>query len=128
MLSADEQPGIIRRVMDVRLATENQGVSVFRGPLLEPAEQALDDLQRELEGQSVPLIQEDDELGNSIILMPQGVEQQVLEKPTRPWIHWLLFGLTFLTTTWAGAMHQGVNLLQEPGAFTVGLPYSMDSC
>ena len=125
MLSAEEQPGIIRRMMDVRLATENQGVRVFRGPLLEPAEQALDDLQREFEGQSVPLIQEDDELGNSIILMPQVVEEEVLEKPTRPWIHWLLFGLTFLTTTWAGAMHQGVNLLQEPGSITVGLPYSI---
>ena len=79
MLSADEQPGIIRRVMDVRLATENQGVSVFRGPLLEPAEQALYDLQREFEGRSVPLIQDDDELGNSIILLPQVVEQEVLE-------------------------------------------------
>jgi membrane-associated protease RseP (regulator of RpoE activity) len=125
MLSAEEQPGIIRRVMDVRLATENQGVSDFRGPLLEPAEEALADLQREFEGESVPLIQEDDELGNSIILMPQVVEQVVLEKPTLPWIHWLLFGLTFLTTTWAGAMHQGVNLLQVPGAITVGLPYSI---
>ena len=125
MLTAEEQPGIIRRVMDVRLATENQGVRVFRGPLLEPADQALDDLQREFEGQSVPLIQEDDEFANSIILMPQVVEQDVLEKPTRPWVHWLLFGLTFLTTTWAGAMHQGVNLLQQPGSFAVGLPYSI---
>jgi len=125
MLTPEEQPSIIRRVMDVRLATENQGVSVFRGPLLEPAEQALDDLQREFEGQSVPLIQEDDELGNSILLMPRVVEQEVLKKPTRPWIHWFLFGLTFLTTTWAGAVHQGVNLLQQPGSFTVGLPYSI---
>ena len=125
MLSVDEQPSVIRRVMDVRLATENQGVSVFRGPLLEPADQALNDLQTEFEGRNLPLIQEDDELGNSIILMPLVAEQAVLEKPTRPWIHWLLFGLTFLTTTWAGAMHQGVNLLQEPGSFTVGLPYSI---
>lgn len=125
MLSVDEQPSIIRRVIDVRLATEDQGVSVFRGPLLEPAEQALDDLQKEFEGRNIPLIQEDDELGNSIILMPQVVAQEVLEKPTRLWIHWLLFSLTFLTTTWAGAMHQGVNLLQEPGSFATGLPYSI---
>ncbi|QDV78367.1 site-2 protease family protein [Botrimarina mediterranea] len=125
MLSTEEQPSIIRRVMDVRLATENHGVSVFRGPLLEPADQALNDLQKEFEGRNIPLIQEDDELGNSIILMPQSVEQAVLGKPTRPWIHWLLFGLTFLTTTWAGAMHQGVNLVQEPGSLVVGLPYSI---
>lgn len=125
MLVPEEQPGIIRRVMDVRLATEKHGVRMFRGPLLEPAEQALKDLQTEFEGRFVPLIQEDDELGNSIILMPQVVEEQVLERSTRPWVHWLLFGLTFLTTTWAGAMHQGVNLLQDPNSFTVGLPYSI---
>lgn len=125
MLAPEEQPGIIRRVMDVRLATEKHGISMFRGPLLEPAEQALKDLRTEFEGRIVPLIQEDDELGNSIILMPQVVEEKVFERSTRPWIHWLLFGLTFLTTTWAGAMHQGVNLLQDPRSFTVGLPYSI---
>ena len=124
MLPPEQQPTIVRRVMDVRLATEKDGVSVFRGPLLEPAEQALDDLQRELEGQRVALIQEDEELGNVILLMPWGAEP-VQDRPTRLWIHWLLFGLTFLTTTWAGALHQGVNLLQEPGRFTIGLPYSI---
>ena len=30
-----------------------------------------------------------------------------------------------LTTTWAGAAHQGVNLLREPERFAVGLPYSL---
>jgi membrane-associated protease RseP (regulator of RpoE activity) len=37
----------------------------------------------------------------------------------------LLFALTLGTTTWAGAAHQGVNLLREPGRFTVGLPYAL---
>jgi membrane-associated protease RseP (regulator of RpoE activity) len=37
----------------------------------------------------------------------------------------MLFGLTFLTTTWAGALQQGVNLLAEPGKFAIGLPYSI---
>lgn len=29
-----------------------------------------------------------------------------------------------LTTTWAGAAHQGIDLLREPGQFATGLPYS----
>ena len=33
--------------------------------------------------------------------------------------------LTLFTTTWAGALHAGVNLLQEPGQIGVGLPYSL---
>jgi membrane-associated protease RseP (regulator of RpoE activity) len=37
----------------------------------------------------------------------------------------LLLFLTFLTTTFAGAAHQGVNLLRQPEQFAVGLPYSL---
>lgn len=37
----------------------------------------------------------------------------------------LLLGATLLTTTWAGALHRGVNLLQEPARWTVGLPYAV---
>jgi membrane-associated protease RseP (regulator of RpoE activity) len=47
--------------------------------------------------------------------------------PAKPnWaLHALLFLATLATTTWAGALHAGVNLLQEPARFTVGLPYSL---
>jgi membrane-associated protease RseP (regulator of RpoE activity) len=37
----------------------------------------------------------------------------------------LLVAATLATTTWAGALQQGVNLWQEPGRFAVGLPYSL---
>ena len=43
----------------------------------------------------------------------------------RPMWNLLLFLATLVTTTWAGAMHQGVNLVQEPGRFAVGLPYAL---
>jgi membrane-associated protease RseP (regulator of RpoE activity) len=33
--------------------------------------------------------------------------------------------LTFATTTWAGALHQGVDILQNAANFAVGLPYSI---
>jgi membrane-associated protease RseP (regulator of RpoE activity) len=59
------------------------------------------------------------------MLMPKAVEEVALERPTRPWVHWLLFGLTVFTTTYAGAAHQGVDLLREPRRFAVGLPYSL---
>ena len=68
-------------------------------------------------------VQEDEQLGAKIVLIPKGSEEGVSRKPVRPWLHWLLFGLTLVTTTWAGASHQGVDLAQEPGRFAVGLPY-----
>jgi membrane-associated protease RseP (regulator of RpoE activity) len=57
--------------------------------------------------------------------MPRRVERAELERRVRPWLHVLLFGLTILTTTWAGATHQGINLLSEPSRFTAGLPYAL---
>ena len=125
MIPDGDQPEVVRSVMDVRVATRQQGAGIFRGRLLIPADEALRRLQTDLGENAVPLLQQDEELGTAIVLMNKPTEEAVLERPTRLWLHWLLFGLTFLTTTWAGALHQGVNLLQQPGAFAVGLPYSI---
>ena len=92
-----------------------------------PADQALKKLESELGENAVPLIQQDDELGTAIVLMNRATDEATLERPTRAWLHWLLFALTFVTTTYAGALHQGVNLWEQPGAFTVGLPYSIET-
>lgn len=125
MLGVEEQPDTIRELMDVRIATEEADVRVFRGRLKTSAETAFLRLQDEFSERTVPLVQQDEQTGAAILLMPKAVEEATLERSTRSWLHWLLFGLTFLTTTWAGAMHQGVNLLEEPARFAVGLPYSV---
>lgn len=125
MLSEAEQPEVVRELMNVRMALEEGGTRIFRGRLRQPAESAFQRLQQELSPQTVPLLQQDEQFGSAIVLMPKPVEQATLERPTRPWLHWTLFGLTVLTTTWAGALHQGINLLEEPQRFAVGLPYSI---
>ena len=125
MILPEEQPEVIREIMDVRLATERDGVRIFRGRLVEAADTAYAKLRRTFTGQTVPLLQEDEQLGAAVALLPKPVEEAQLERPIRPWLSLLLFGLTIVTTTWAGAAHQGVNLLQEPKRFTVGLPYAL---
>jgi membrane-associated protease RseP (regulator of RpoE activity) len=125
MLYGDEQPDAVRQVMDVRLATEENGVRLFRGELREAPETAYAHLKSAFSADTVPLLQEDERLGAAIVLMPRPVEEARLERPVRPWLHWTLFALTVATTTWAGAAHQGVNLLREPERFAVGLPYSL---
>lgn len=125
MIPDSEQLPAIQSVMDIRVATRQHGTSLFRGRLTTPADQALRQLESELGENVVPLIQQDEELGTAIVLMNKPTEQAALERKTRPWLHWLLFGVTFLTTTWAGALHQGVNLLEQPSAFAIGLPYSI---
>lgn len=125
MLHEPEQPEVVREVMKVRLATEEAGVRTFHGPLREPATTAYEKLKRAFSRQTVPMLQQDERHGAVIALLPNPVEEAALERPVRPSVNWLLFALTALTTTWAGAAQQGVNLLQEPRRFAVGLPYAL---
>jgi Zn-dependent protease len=125
MLQESEQPQIIRNAMNVRIATEEAGIQVFRGRLLEPATTVFEKLKQAYPEQMIPLIQEDEKLGNTIILLPKPVELAALEKPLRPRLHWILFALTIATTTWAGAAHQGIDLMREPARFVAGMPYSL---
>jgi membrane-associated protease RseP (regulator of RpoE activity) len=125
MLNEAEQPEAVRQVMDVKIAIEENGVQLFRGPLRDAASVSFEKLNRTLPQGFVPLVQQDEQLGAKIVLIPKAAEEGLARKPVRPWLHWLLFGLTIITTTWAGATHQGVDLVQEPGRFVVGLPYSI---
>ena len=125
MLNEAEQPEIVRQLMDVKIAIRENGVQLFRGPLRDSASATFEKLNITLGKSFVPLVQEDEQLGTKIVLIPKRAEEDIARKPVRPWLHWLLFGLTVITTTWAGAGHQGVDLAQEPGRFTVGLPYSI---
>jgi membrane-associated protease RseP (regulator of RpoE activity) len=124
-LAEPDQPEAVREVMNVRIATEEAGVQIYRGRLRESASAAFEKLKLAFTPGTVPLLQEDEKLGAAILLLPKPVEVQKLERPVHRWLHWLLFALTILTTTWAGAAHQGVNLLREPERFTAGLPYSL---
>lgn len=120
-----EQPQPITEVMEVKAATEQAGIRVFRGRLREPAEIVYERLKRIFFDDAMPLLQKDEQYGAAITLMPKSFQSGEQEQPVHPWVHWLLFGLTILTTTLAGAAHQGVNLLGEPERFAVGLPYSL---
>ncbi|MGH9632933.1 MAG: site-2 protease family protein [Bryobacteraceae bacterium] len=124
----EDVPQPVRQVMNVRVADEMEGVQIFRGKLRESAAAAYRVLRNSLSERVIPMMQEDPQdrrEGATIILLPKPVGQATLEKPVRPGVHWLLFLLTVVTTTFAGAAHQGVNLLNEPGRFAVGLPYSL---
>ena len=125
LLTVEEQPAAIKAVMDVRFAEEDGGVLIFRGRLREPAAAVYAKLKHALGVEFTPLLQADEQFGAAILLAPEPVESAVAEQYARPWVNGLLFVLTVITTTWAGAAHQGVDLLREPGRFSVGLPYAL---
>lgn len=120
-----DSPAPIHEVMDVQAAVEKSGVLIFRGPLREPAGAAFARLKAAFGEQSMPFLQPDEKYGTTILVMPKPVERARLERRSHPWVNWLLLIVTLLTTTFAGAMQQGVNLLHEPARFAVGLPYAI---
>ncbi|MBW8781395.1 MAG: site-2 protease family protein [Verrucomicrobia bacterium] len=125
MLPPEEQPPVVREVMEVHLAEEDHGVQIFRGKLRAAASEVFERLKPAFAPGGMPFLQKDERCGAAIIVLPRPLERATMEHRVRPWLHGLLFGLTLLTTTWAGAAQAGVNLLAEPGRFAVGLPYSL---
>lgn len=71
-------------------------------------------------------LQQDSDEKPVIVVVPTN-EAAIGEKAkvaSNPLINILLFLATIVTTTMAGASHQGINLFLEPSKFTIGLPYA----
>ena len=100
-------------------------VLIIDGELLQNPDQAYQSLKTRFEDVNVtPLLQENEDERPQIVLLPGRIERQA-SKERSSWINLGLFLATIVTTTWAGALHQGTNLLADPSQFAVGLPYSL---
>lgn len=98
---------------------------VIEGELITDADSAYAYIKSQFEKSDItPLLQEDDS-GKTILVLVPGALQSGAKVLSKPWINILLLLITIVTTTWAGAAHQGVSLLEQPGSFTVGLPYAL---
>lgn len=126
-------PALQERIMPVLAVAGQQAHPagfLFEGKLRTNPQDALAQLTREFAPDNfTPLIEEGDRPGRVKVALLRGIEQLAptsteAERPN--WsVHVLLFVLTLATTTWAGALHAGVDLLREPARFAVGLPYSL---
>ncbi len=98
--------------------------TIREGRLLASADDVMARLRERFRGTGwTPLLTPAEDGSPSLALLPIALDRPA--QAQRTWLHVLLFLATLLTTTWAGALHQGVNLLQEPGRFTIGLPYAL---
>jgi hypothetical protein len=98
----------------------------FDGKLKGQADEVFQKIQAAFAGETItPMLLEGEDNEARVLLVPAAkVTPNALERPN--WVlHWGLFIATMATTTWAGALRAGVNLLQQPERFAVGLPYSL---
>lgn len=97
----------------------------FEGKLRGKADEMFQKIRDALAGESVtPFLLEGEQNDVRLVVLPGAASTQPADRPK--WgLHWLLFIATIATTTWAGALNAGVNLIQQPWRFAVGLPYSV---
>jgi hypothetical protein len=97
----------------------------FEGQLTGKADEVFRKIREAFASEPVtPLLLEGEENDVRVVVLPGAQNAKAAERPK--WaLHGLLFIATLATTTWAGALHAGVNLLQQPERFAVGLPYSL---
>lgn len=98
---------------------------VREGRLLVSADDAVARLRDRFRGAGwTPLLTPAEDGAPSLALLPVALDRAE-RIGQRYWLHALLLLATIATTTWAGALHQGVNLFKEPERFAAGLPYSL---
>jgi len=72
----------------------------------------------------VPLLED---LGGGLVRvvgLPRAVEGRLGSRPSGT-VNLVLFAATVVTTVYAGARQQGINLLDDPARFAAGLPYAL---
>ncbi len=112
------------RLAPMLAITGHRAVIEFTGRLKGKADEMFRRIREAFAGEPVtPLLLEGEREDVRVLVLPE-TKAAAQERP-RWLLHWSLFLATLVTTTWAGALHAGVNLLQQPERFTVGLPYSI---
>jgi Zn-dependent protease len=119
----------VRRVNDIIAPTtvyESEGQFAIEGELRRSPDEAYEALRRRFSDTAlVPLLQETEEERPALVLAPKAELPAPAQTSRRAWVNLALLLATLATTTWAGALHDGVNLLAEPGRVMAGLPYAL---
>lgn len=116
---------LVAPVVDVRRARMEDGVALVDGRLRGEPSQSFAALERLLAPKRLtPLLQDAGKGAVKLAALPMAVDAE-LRRHSNVTVNILLFLATIVTTVWVGALHQGVNLLQEPGRFMAGMPYAL---
>jgi membrane-associated protease RseP (regulator of RpoE activity) len=113
------------REMEIEATRYERDLVIFEGRLRSDAEPAYERLGRGFaELNRAPRLLEGEDSRTLIVAVPV-LPEEAKPVPQNLTVPLLLFAATLVTTTWAGALHQGVDIWQEPARFAVGLPYSL---
>lgn len=116
----------VREVLVITGKHAHHGVLEFAGRLMRAPGEAHALLRTRLESTGRKVILQDAGAGKThVLLLPPEAAGAAAPVRSHPWLNALLFGLTLLTTTWAGAALEGYHVPQDPRSLAHGLPFSL---
>lgn len=122
---AERFASMVAPEIDVQRSYVEQGMPAVEGTLRSDPTLAFGELEKRLAAWHVtPLLES---LGGKtvrLLALPVAVEERLRRGSSRT-VNLVLFLATLATTVFAGATHRGVNLLEDPARFVVGLPYAV---
>jgi membrane-associated protease RseP (regulator of RpoE activity) len=111
-------------VVDVRRSYVRGGLPIAEGRLRTVPSVAFNQLEDLLAPRrQTPLLESAGGGVARVVALP-ATAIDALRRRSRLSVNVLLFLATIATTMWTGALHQGVNLLADPGQFAIGVPYA----
>ncbi|MCB1120103.1 MAG: site-2 protease family protein [Verrucomicrobiae bacterium] len=113
-------------ILKVKAKLINKHSAQFEGMLRDDDRSAFEKVESKLTPQGYGCILEECENGlvRLTIFRPKRIGAKDEMTPSI-WVHGFLLFATIVTTTWAGAAHQGVNLVKEPDKVWMALLYSV---
>lgn len=115
----------VREVLAITGKHAHHGTLEFDGRLMCEPGDAYARLNARLAGMDRRIVLQDAGAGRTQVLLLPAEAVPAAPVRSRPWLNVLLFVFTLITTTLAGAAIEGVDVLQDPGQFSRGLPYSL---
>ena len=122
--AAEQFADLVGPVVQVRRAYVEGGVPVAEGRLRDEPSRAFRSLETLFAPKRLtPLVEDEGPKGVRVIGLPHAVDRELRHRSSGA-VNLVLLLATVATTVWAGALHQGVNLLRDPGQFMTGVPYA----
>lgn len=121
-LVAERSEDVVAGLVEIRGLEALPNGALFTGPARAGAAEAFSGAEHRLRDRGFDLTLAEAEGGVAALVLPHHQERLPSK---RLWLHVLLLVLTLATTTWAGVLHQGIDLGAEPRRWTAGLPYAL---
>lgn len=120
---AERAEAEVSRLITISGMESGGGRAVFRGARRPDADLAFASVENALRERGLDLWLLDAPEDQAIVVVAAANAVPTLRK--RPLLNLVLLVATLATMTWAGAIHHGINILNEPARWTVGLPYAL---